>query len=498
MYLRAHRLIVGGLLLAATVANAGSATEAWSRSYNGPGNRDDELAAIAVGSDGSIYVAGTSYEVGQQDNLMLLKYSPSGDLLWDTIINGPDNLPERPRAIVLDSDDNILVAGPAWNTNGVLETVWKFEPESGTLLWDYAIPGLGFCPVFGECGAALAVTPNNEILLGGWQFQIAKLTPSGAEIWTRSVKPAPDVDLMNDIAVAPDGRILCGGVATAAFEGSGVVAYDADGNFLWSDQQLGNHGAVFGPAHVAFDDMGNAIAAFEPETSCGIFGVLLAKYDVAGNLQWVEAYSQVFCETFDLAELAVANANEIYVVGSLGGSADIGTVKFNGNGAVVWERAFNGPLNSTDIGNDLALDALGNVYVGGTVLSTGAQDRDMVAISYDPAGNLRWSKAFDGGSLANDVGLAIDTSTCSRVYLAGHGWHPPNQNDVFLTAYDQALAGDFDGDGDADSADFAILQGNFGKSAGASQADGDTDNDGDVDLADLNAYVQCVTGPTAE
>jgi hypothetical protein len=48
-----------------------------------------------------------------------------------------------------------------------------------------------------------------------------------------------------------------------------------------------------------------------------------------------------------------------------------------------------------------------------------------------------------------------------------------------------AKAGDFDGDGDVDGADFVAWQTNFPKATGAVLAEGDADGDGDVDGADF-------------
>jgi hypothetical protein len=47
------------------------------------------------------------------------------------------------------------------------------------------------------------------------------------------------------------------------------------------------------------------------------------------------------------------------------------------------------------------------------------------------------------------------------------------------------VAGDFDGDGDVDGADFVAWQTNFPKASGAVLAEGDADGDGDVDGADF-------------
>lgn len=484
------------VLLTPVVVLAASATETWSTFYSGAGGRDDLVADIAVGSDGSVYVAGTSEDSSNKSNLMLLKYAPDSQLLWDTILDGTEAVFDRPWSIALDSQDNIVLFGVVRQPGGgALDTVWKIEPETGTVLWDHTIPGTLNCFVFGGCRAALAVTPNDEVIIGGWQFVIEKLSPNGNVLWTRSVQPSPSIDMMNDIAVASDGRILCGGISSSVFDGSGVVAYDASGTFLWSDQQLGSHGAVFGTPHVGFDELGNAIAAYSPETSCGLFGVLLAKYDPAGSLQWTKTYHQNPCQSFEWAEMVVANSDEIYVAGSLGGSADINVVKFDSNGNVAWDRSYDGPLGSTDIGTDIALDALGNVYVSGTELATGSQDRDMAVVSYDSAGNFLWNKSFDGSATTNDTGRAVAVSGCGRVYLAGWGWHAPNLQDVFLVAYDQPLPGDYDNDFDVDLADFAAFQGGLGFPFDGMSEQNDLNGNGIVDLADLIALSQCATGP---
>jgi hypothetical protein len=55
----------------------------------------------------------------------------------------------------------------------------------------------------------------------------------------------------------------------------------------------------------------------------------------------------------------------------------------------------------------------------------------------------------------------------------------------YNAAVPSAQAGDFDGDGDVDGADFVAWQTNFPKSTGATLAEGDADADGDVDGADF-------------
>ena len=58
-------------------------------------------------------------------------------------------------------------------------------------------------------------------------------------------------------------------------------------------------------------------------------------------------------------------------------------------------------------------------------------------------------------------------------------------NSEIVLMVDLSQAGDADGDGDVDAADYITLKSNIGQATGAVLADGDFDEDGDVDWADL-------------
>lgn len=73
-----------------------------------------------------------------------------------------------------------------------------------------------------------------------------------------------------------------------------------------------------------------------------------------------------------------------------------------------------------------------------------------------------------------------------RSSFPGHeGPYSLTISDVTYTGGSAIHAGDFDGDGDVDGADFVAWQTNFPKASGAKWADGDADSDGDVDGADF-------------
>jgi hypothetical protein len=76
------------------------------------------------------------------------------------------------------------------------------------------------------------------------------------------------------------------------------------------------------------------------------------------------------------------------------------------------------------------------------------------------------------------VGTRKEITNLDLAFLRDIGWT--------TVAYNTgAHAGDFDGDGDVDGADFVAWQTNFPKPSGATLAQGDADGDGDVDGADF-------------
>src|SRR5262249_48332290 len=81
-----------------TVKYNPSGAQQWVKTYNGPGNQDDEAVAIGLDPSGNVYVTGTSFAgrdpLGEQD-YFTIKYDNNGNQLWSQRYNGPDSEPDR-------------------------------------------------------------------------------------------------------------------------------------------------------------------------------------------------------------------------------------------------------------------------------------------------------------------------------------------------------------------------------------------------------------------
>jgi hypothetical protein len=86
--------------------------EAWVRRYDGPGNRSDDARALAVDSQGNVYVTGRSWGgTSTLDDYATVKYDANGNLLWVRRYNGPGNRSDEARALAVDGQGNVYVTG---------------------------------------------------------------------------------------------------------------------------------------------------------------------------------------------------------------------------------------------------------------------------------------------------------------------------------------------------------------------------------------------------
>ena len=85
--------------------------EIWTRTYNGSAGIEDEGRAVAVDGEGNVYVAGFETPENEEPDIWARKYSPDGTPLWTETHDGPVGYIDGANAVTLDPDGNLLVTG---------------------------------------------------------------------------------------------------------------------------------------------------------------------------------------------------------------------------------------------------------------------------------------------------------------------------------------------------------------------------------------------------
>ena len=317
------------------------------------GNRDDQVRSLAVGKDGSIYIAGLTTSTDfvstagaldvTQGTVFVRRLAPDGRQVLYSATVGVSNL-SSPVAIGVDVSGNALVAyGPELIdglTTRSLEagggcTIVKISPDGSRFLYRVAVlPNL-----YRNLPIGFAVEPDGSVYIASGESSIAvrRIDPDGTRIVNQMDAACTQGSglSVNALAIGPDhsvhiaGKSLCG-------------SFPASANAYRAVQQT----------------LDGYVMRLAPDLSATLFSTLLgASVDEA---------------------LALA-------VG-----AD-GTVTVGGNTRPSNRQFFpadflgvDQPRPNTPYGFVAAVSADGSTLKGGAILSTGS----VTALSTDPAGNI--------------------------------------------------------------------------------------------------------------
>ncbi|WP_228560137.1 MULTISPECIES: SBBP repeat-containing protein [Myxococcus] len=172
----------------------------------------------------------------------------------------------------------------------------------------------------------------------------------------------------------------------------------------------------------------------------------IARYDTAGNLQWVRQFGTA---QTDRATAVAADADgNVYVAGTTFGSLDFYTnaggmdyfiAKYDAAGNRLWLRQ-NG-TQMDDFATGLAISAPDKLfftgYTGGSFANGGNPNNyDIVVALYDTAGNPYWLQQY--GTSVSDMARGIAVTPAHEVYVVGNtygsldGTTTPVSTDIFL------------------------------------------------------------------
>src|SRR5262249_8357955 len=155
-----------------------------------------------------------------------------------------------------------------------------------------------------------------------------------------------------------------------------------------------------------------------------------AKYAAAdGALLWEKRYNGQNNGDDYANAVAVDGSGNVVVTGysDNGTNYDYYTAKYGAaDGALLWERRYNGPANRDDLANAVAIDGSGNAVVAGTssVDSFGNPTGDYYTAKYGAAdGTLLWEKRFTGPDAVSSAlalgpgGMVVVTGTSNGGYV---------------------------------------------------------------------------------
>lgn len=146
----------------------------------------------------------------------------------------------------------------------------------------------------------------------------------------------------------------------------------------------------------------------------GFPDMLVAKYNAAGNLQWIQQFAGTAPNGVDAIAGMYVTGTDVYVTGAVSNNSvtpetDCITMKLSGStGSVLWSTSYTGAAGAHDAGKDITLDVSGNVYVSGASYN-GSGNTDYLVLKYNSSGTQQWASTWDYTG-ADDGGYKIALS----------------------------------------------------------------------------------------
>jgi uncharacterized delta-60 repeat protein len=204
------------------------------------------------------------------------------------------------------------------------------------------------------------------------------------------------------------GAIFPGKLAAETVIEQWVARYNADA-----------YDYVYG---IAVDSSGNVYVTGQSYGSGQGYDYATIKYAPDGTQLWVARYNGPGNSDDRAEAIAVDSSGNVYVTGYSTGidtNKDYATVKYAPDGNELWVARYNGPENGSDSAHAIALDSSDNVYVTGSSYGSSVILYDYATVKYAPDGNELWVARYDGPANSNDHARAIAADNSGNIYVAG-------------------------------------------------------------------------------
>jgi hypothetical protein len=184
-------------------------------------------------------------------------------------------------------------------------------------------------------------------------------------------------------------------------------------------------------------DSGYVFLGNTTDTVSKISKLFLVKMDLQGSLIWSKTYEYPI-DAFGIKVAAAANG-EIVIMGYTFLDSipydDIFLIRTQSDGTILWSKSYGG--NDIDEGNDMIIDAQGNIVVAGYTNSFGSALKSGFVLKTDGNGIYSWSKTYSQN--VNQEFNGISQTSDNGYILSGYTQAPPGINfDGYIVKTDSA------------------------------------------------------------
>lgn len=332
----------------------------------------EKLLWVTTDNNNNVFVAGYQYggsNPGTAIAIIVLKYSPDGDLLWKKVVSPVNYLVGMSLRCEVDNNDNLYVGATGVGNFGGFALL-KFNTNGNTL--------------FEQHSAATSPGFFESMRVKG-----------------------------NKIVLSASGGVPAGGDPNIA----SVAVWDTTGALLWTAGVQGR-----GARDVEIDDAGNVylLTGFSNQvTATSQMDIVIYKFTPSGTQLWKKDFD--FGGGFDFSTRFTYVAGKLSVIGEIQGGNDWITFQVNTDGTMLWNTIYNGTSSNVEAPYYIAAKANGEVFVtgkGGPDVPdvSGSTFLRMITLKYSNTGVQQW---VDSTNIYSGWGYACTLASDNSLYVLG-------------------------------------------------------------------------------
>lgn len=381
---------------------------------------DDRFSELHL-MGGSLYVAGRTFNVNN-DDMVIRKINPSGGAtVWNKVYDSGTD--DRPEALTGNGSSQLWLAGrsraPAQlyfdtrtmklNTaNGDIDENITYSINADARPRDIIMQGSDV-----YVGGIHEIGQQNDLLL-------LKYDNFGNQQWIKSFAgPDDHTDELNAMEISNDFKLIAVGRGSNGSdqEDAMLIKYDLSGALEFNEfyTGVGDNRDVINDMTV--DNQDNTIQVGYTYEKDNRKNYMVVKTDANGAFMWLDTLESSGNGRDEAVAVATDPANNVYVTGFL--NNNIQTVVYDPSGTVKWSKIYNHWAIEEDRATDILVNSSFETYVLGysDIDSTGVRDNEIVLLKYDPSGNLLWIRYQTHPKDDEAFEMAFDAS--ENIYIAG-------------------------------------------------------------------------------
>lgn len=424
-------------------------SQIWVNKESGQGDYSSAINASAKNSQGEVLLCGYTVNPGENKDLLLIKINSAGDTLWTKIYDGPGNGMDEGIDVVTDANDNIYVTGYQRGSGTGTDMVTLKFSTSGQIIWVQSyLSNINTDQT--DRGNSIAVDANGNVYVTGQtdvdasavnndNYVTIKYSQTGTMLWSVIKNGLGNgADRPVKLVLDPQNNVIVTGRSFNGFDDDYLtIKYNGNnGVVLWEKTVDRTHHDR--PTDMVINSQNGNVYITGRSRNINYDYVTVA-YNSAGTLIWQAIYDYL---DDDRATNICLDANaDVIVTGqsdfdlTTNYNYNMTTVKYNPlNGTQLWATSYIGTLGTDDVPYDLTTDSQNNVYV------LGASDTDPLAtINLDfvvqklsSSGSVMSNTSYTFSSSSSDLPSSILVLSQNNVIVTGSSEFAPIRHGIFL------------------------------------------------------------------